>query len=386
MDIKLFTEMLRDKHFCDLEKMKHKYGASIGEFLENLKVLYYKDISLPDFYGENLVLTENHPAVSQKAIRILFKEQTEKYAVKSAEEEIISTYAIENIDISRESVRNILKGFAPTNEYEDRIFGLKKGFEFIADKKNKITEENLYKLYVTCVGEFLGDEDKLREGNFYRHDTVFIVSDRVEHQGLDYRKLPDNMKALISYINEEDEMNDLIKACIIHFYIAYIHPYFDGNGRIARLVHLWFLVQKGYHSALFIPFSSEIEKSRKAYYDAFTLVEKNRRLSGKTDVTPMLSYFVNNVYNNICNTVFSTDVLSAYNEALENGIFTEKEKNLFQFILFNYGTEEFSTKILEKDYGDAAYATIRGFVLKAEGLGILSSHKYSNRVKYRIAK
>ena len=51
-----------------------------------------------------------------------------------------------------------------------------------------------------------------------------------------------------------------------------------------------------------------------------------------------------------------------------------------------YGTEEFSTKQLEKDFGDAAYATIRGFVLKFEDLGLLSSVKYGPRVKYKIIK
>ena len=385
MDIKLFTEMLRDKHFYDLNKMKYKYGENLGEFLENLSDLYYKDISLPDFYGDMLVFTENHSAVSQRAIQLLFKEQTEKYAVKSAEEEIISTCAIENIDITRESVRNILKGYAPSDEQENRIFGLKKGFEFIADRKNAITEENLYRLYMMCVGEFLGEEDRLQPGSFYRHDSVFVVSDRVEHQGLDYRKIPLYMSSLIEFINNENEMNPLVKACIIHFYIAYIHPYFDGNGRIARLVHLWFLIQRGYQSALFIPFSSEIEKSRKAYYNAFTLIGENRKFSGKTDVTPIISYFVDNVYNKIQHTGASVDTLTLYRDFLREGRVTEKEKNLWAFVLSHYGTGEFSTKMLERDFSDAAYATVRDFVLKFEAAGLLSSTKYGSRIRYRIS-
>ena len=95
------------------------------------------------------------------------------------------------------------------------------------------------------------------------------------------------MRSLIAFTNNDDDINDLIKAAIIHFYIAFVHPYFDGNGRIARLVHLWFLIQKGYQSALFIPFSSRIEKSRKAYYDAYTVIEENKKLSGKIDVCPV---------------------------------------------------------------------------------------------------
>ena len=192
------------------------------------------------------------------------------------------------------------------------------------------------------------------------------------------------MKSLIEFINADDNINDLIKAAIIHFYLAYIHPYIDGNGRIARLLHLWFLIQKGYQSALFIPFSSNIEKSRKAYYDAYTMIEENRKLSGNVDVTPFVMYFVNDVYNKMSDGSTSVDTIAVYEEALKSGKITEKEKQLWQFVLSCYGTDEFSTKQLEKDFGNAAYATIRAFVLKFEDLDLLSSAKYGTRVKYRV--
>lgn len=54
-------------------------------------------------------------------------------------------------------------------------------------------------------------------------------------------------------------------------------------------------------------------------------------------------------------------------------------------MLTAYGNSQFSTKQLEKDFGNAAYATIRGFVLKFEKLGLLRSTKYGNRIKYQIA-
>lgn len=159
---------------------------------------------------------------------------------------------------------------------------------------------------------------------------------------------------------------------------------FDGNGRIARLVHLWFLIQKGYRSALFIPFSSWIEKSRKAYYDAYTVIEENKKLSSKIDVTPFILYFTNNVYNKMNEGSAAVETLTVYDDAVKDGKITEKETQLWKFVLSAYGTGEFSTKRLEKDFGDAAYATIRGFVLKFEKLRLLSSVKYGPRVKYKV--
>ena len=386
MDIKVFTKMLKDKHFADYKKMRYKYSGEFNAFLQTLEDLYYKTLPLSDFDGNNVVFIENHAAVNQSAVKLLLKSQDQHYGIKAAEDEIVATSAIESIDFSRDSVRKILKGMAPKDEQESRILGIKHGLEFIADTANKITEENLYKLYMMTVGDFLTDDDKLAEGNFYRHDTVYVVSDHVEHSGLDHKKVPKFMKTLITFVNAEDDINDLVKAAITHFYIAFVHPYFDGNGRIARLVHLWFLIQKGYQSALFIPFSSQIEKSRKAYYDAYTAIEENKKYSGKIDVTPFILYFINNVYNKMNEGSTAVETLTVYDDAVKNGKVTEKETKLWKFVLSFYGTEEFSTKQLEKDFGDAAYATIRGFVLKFEDLGLLSSVKYGPRVKYKVIK
>ena len=127
MDIKLFSKMLKDKHFCNLEKMKYKYSGDFAEFLQTLSELYYKDLHILDFNGNNLVFIENHAAVSQNAVKLLLKNRNNYYGVKTAEDEIVATSAIENIDFSRDSVRNILKGYAPKNDQESRILGIKKG-------------------------------------------------------------------------------------------------------------------------------------------------------------------------------------------------------------------------------------------------------------------
>lgn len=386
MDIKIFTKMLKDKHFTDYRKLKYKYSDDFSSFLSTLEELYYKPLPIVDFEDNNIVFIENHASVNQNTIKRLLQSQNGYYGIKAAEDEIIATSAIESIDFSRDSVRNILKGMAPNDEQENRILGIKKGLEFIADTSNKINEENLFKLYMMSAGDFVSEDDKLLEGNLYRHDTVYVVGEDVAHSGVDFRKVPELMKSLIDFINAEDDINDLIKATIIHFYIAYIHPYFDGNGRTARLVHLWFLIQKGYQSALFIPFSSQIEKSRKAYYDAFTTVEENKKLSGKIDVTPFVLYFINNIYNKMNEGTADIDTLTAFDEAVKEGKITEKETKLWKFVLSFYGNDEFSTKQLEKDFGDAAYATIRGFVLKFEKLGLLSSVKYGTRVKYKVVQ
>lgn len=381
----MFAKMLSDNSVTDLKRLKYKYpDVDIQEFIELLKTGIYKTIPIRDFAGSELVYLENVTQVHLTAAKTLLtpRSSTELFGLKAMENEIASTLTIENIDFTRESVRRILKGYAPVDESENRIYGMKKGLEFISNPQNRITEENLHALYQLAIGAYLTEYDKLLSDNYYRHDSVYIVGQEVEHTGLPYKKLPEYMAELVKFISTSDHMNDLLKAAVIHFYIAYLHPYFDGNGRMARLTHLWYLVRQGYSAALFIPLSEYIEKSRRGYYNAFTLCEQNAEISGVMDVTPFLVYFVENVYHKLDNSLPSVKTTEAFQSALDKGLVTEKEKDLWFFVLSAYGESEFSTKRLEKDFGNAAYATIRAFVMKFEKLGLLTGQKYGNKIKY----
>ena len=76
--------------------------------------------------------------------------------------------------------------------------------------------------------------------------------------------------------------------------------------------------------------------------------------------------------------------LQVYQTALSEGKITEKERLLWEYVLSAYGTEEFTTKQLEKDFHNAAYATIRTFVIKFHEMGLLAARKAGNRVYYKV--
>lgn len=387
MDAALYAQILSDKSITDLRKIKYKFpNIDMMELIGLLKASVYKAIPVADFAGNNLVYMENVTQVRMKAVKLLLTPQnsSEAFGIKAMEDEIASSLTIESIDFSRESVRKIMRGYAPANESENRIYGMKNGLKFISDPTNGITEENIYNLYNIAIGQYLPENDKLKPGMFYRNDSVYIVGQELEHTGLSHDKLPEYMSNFITFIHKESTINDLLKAAMIHFYFAYLHPYFDGNGRMARLIHLWYLRRQGYSSALFIPFSSYIERSRKEYYYAYSLAEKNTKISGMMDVTPFLVYFIENVYNKLDDTLPQDNTLDSFRKALNDGKITEKEKDLWNFVLSAYGNGEFSTKQLERNFGNAAYATIRGFVLKFEKLDLLSAQRYGNKVKYSI--
>ena len=299
MEASVFAKMLSDPRIQDLKKMGYKYGQrNLQEFLTQLKRDFYQKLPLHDFDGKSMVYIDSAVQIPLSVTRALLTSQqsTQLYGAKAMEEEILSTFQIEQIDTSRESVRRILSGQTPRDDEEHRIYGMKHGLEFIADISNSITEENLFLLYQMTIGDFLSEEDRLLPGHWYRHDGVTVIDSKTEHIGLPWKKLPVYMKELVAFAAEKAAQNDLIKAAILHFALAYLHPYFDGNGRMARLLHLWYLVQQGYPSVLFVPMSRFVEESCSRYYKAYTQVEHNQQISGVLDVTPFLVYFAESVY------------------------------------------------------------------------------------------
>ncbi len=386
IDAKIFMQILNDKNFYNLKNLKCKYGREkINEVITLLKNSVYKKINLLDFNNQKLVFCPPLINIADDAYKyLLFKETDYHYNISKMEQEIEGTLEIENIESSRNSIRNILKGHAPTNLNESKIYGIKKGLDFISNKDNKITEINLNLLYNIVMANNLESNEKLINNNFYRHDSVYVIGNEISHKGLDYKLLPQYMQNFIAFINLNDKINIIIKSIIIHFYFAYIHPYFNGNGRMARLLQLWYLIQNNFNSTLLVPFSKFISKTKNEYYKAFDVIEKNYETSKVIDVTPFILYFNENVFDNLKYEKNNNNVIEIFNEHLNKGEITSKEKELFIFVLCNYSNNEFSTKQLEKDYKNVAYATIRSFVIKFESFGILTSQKYSNRIKYKI--
>jgi len=391
MDAQKYIEMIRDKHFFDYKKMEYKYSKDM--MVEMLQLLYTfdaKELPLKDKKNQPLLYINSKINDTTAAMKLLMSHSGQAaYSLSAVENEIVSTLAIEQIETSRESVRNILSGLAPQNEAETRIVGMKKGFEFISDKNNLITADTVRELYEIMINPFLEDKnDRLLATQFYRDGQVHIFNqtrNRNIHEVMIHTKLAYHMDELFAFIQTDSKMNDLHKAAIIHYYFAYLHPYFDGNGRMARMIHLWYLLQHGYSASLFLPFSSLIQKTKANYYKAFDYTENNFLISGRLDVTPFLSYFADEVYHKIGSCTLHNNMLDKFQELLAKGIITEKEKELFYFVLSKYGASEFSTKQLEKDFANCAYATIRSFVLKMSAEGILEQHIYGNRNKYCLA-
>jgi Fic family protein len=85
------------------------------------------------------------------------------------------------------------------------------------------------------------------------------------------------MQLLCDFANEDEGdgrfVHPVIRAILLHFWLAYDHPFLDGNGRTARILFFWFMRTRGYWLAEYLPISRFIRKSPARYARAFVETE-----------------------------------------------------------------------------------------------------------------
>lgn len=107
----------------------------------------------------------------------------------------------------------------------------------------------------------------------YRNSGVGIVKgSQLTHVAPPAGNVPFLMKDLFNYIKKGDELI-LIKSCVFHYEMEFIHPFADGNGRMGRLWQTLILMQQ-YPVLEFLPFETLISKSQKKYYQALSKSDK----------------------------------------------------------------------------------------------------------------
>ncbi len=158
----------------------------------------------------------------------------------------------------------------------------------------------------------------------YRKTGVGIVAgEKITHMAPPATNVPHLMKDLFDYAETGIELS-LIKSCVFHYEMEFIHPFLDGNGRMGRLWQTLLLMQD-YPVFEFIPFENLIYQTQNRYYEALSKSDK----LGKS--TPFIEYMLevidvslNSLVNTIGNTMTTEDRLKYFSE-ITNKSFTRKD-------------------------------------------------------------
>lgn len=116
-----------------------------------------------------------------------------------------------------------------------------------------------------------------------------IGKERVHYQAPEATRLDGEMKRFLEWFNASTQIEPVLKAGLAHVWFVTIHPFDDGNGRIARAIADMSLARAEQSPQRFYSMSSQIRKERDAYYDMLEATQKQE--SG--DVTPWLLWFLN---------------------------------------------------------------------------------------------
>ena len=128
-------------------------------------------------------------------------------------------------------------------------------------------------------------------------DPMQVISgamgkEKVHYQAPDATTIEKEMNVFIDWFNSEDRLDPVIKAGLAHLWFVTLHPFEDGNGRIARAITDMLLARSDGISQRFYSMSAQIRLERKEYY---SILEKSQK--GTLDVTDWLEWFLNCLMN-----------------------------------------------------------------------------------------
>ena len=210
---------------------------------------------------------------------IIPEEGREQYLLSSLMEEAISSSQMEGASTTRRVAKEMLrKKISPKDKSQQMIFNNYRTIRFIVENKQAVlTEELLLKVHALMTENTL--EHPEHAGCFRQNDDVVVedgITHEVVHTPPSKDDIPEFVASLCDFFNEEKPelfIHPIIRGIIIHFMIAYMHPFVDGNGRTARALFYWYMLRQGYWLTEYMSISRIISRSKKAYEKAYLHVE-----------------------------------------------------------------------------------------------------------------
>ena len=258
---------------------------------------------------------------------------------------------------------------------EEQITALVENKRVIGPKKDVLEVLNAIKIYEnleeykpTNEQSFLKAHKSLMQGLIedsgrYRSQSVGIVKgSKVEHLAPPFGNVPYLMKELFDYLKTSDEI-ELIKSCVFHYEMEYIHPFSDGNGRMGRLWQTLILMEN-YPIFEFLPFETLISKDQDSYYKALAESDK----SGKS--TNFIEYMLNVI------DISMGELLDFNNRRL-----SEKDR-LEYYVSLN--KTEFTRKDYMAIFKHISSATASRDLKKGVELGLFEKTGNKNKTIYRL--
>ena len=320
---------------------------------------------LPDVVLEHLHHIDQDAAGRIKASEaVLNSDSRDQYLLRSLVEEAITSSQIEGAATTRDVAKDMIRsGREPKDKGERMILNNYRAMQQIRRTSDHFfTPGRILRLHARLTQDTL--EDASAAGRLRRpHERVNVVdltSNEVLHAPPPAEQLPERLGALCDFANGKTPdafVHPVVRAIVLHFWLAYDHPFVDGNGRCARALFYWSMLRQGYWLTEFLAISPLIRRAYALYERAFLYTETD-----ENDLTYFLVYHLELVRQ-------SVKELHAYLKRKMEAV-REAERLLRDSAGFNARQLALLTHALR--HGEARY-TIR-------------SHQRSHNVVYQTAR
>lgn len=259
---------------------------------------------------------------------------------------IHSSLSIEGNTLTEEQITAILENKRVVGPEKD-ILEVLNAFE-VYKNINKLkpeSEKDFLKAHQLLLQKLIQDP-----GTYRKQSVGIVKGSKVEHIAPPFENVPYLMKDLFEYLKDENEIT-LIKSCVFHYEMEFIHPFIDGNGRMGRLWQTLILMQD-YPIFEFLPFETLISKNQKEYYNALSVSDKE----GKS--TKFIEYMLKIIEDSLI-------------ELLKNSIKKLTDNDRMILFLENQNTD-FTRKHYMNYFKDISSATASRDLKNAVEKGIIS--------------
>ncbi len=203
------------------------------------------------------------------------------YLIKNPiQEEAITSSQLEGASTTREVAKEMLeKNLTPKDKSQQMILNnyllMQKAVE---SQDEELSLEFILELHRIATHKAI--ENQARPGELRNENNIFIADAYGENafHPPDWQTLRERLTNLCDFANSDRSQSDnfihpIIKAIVLHFAIAYIHPFGDGNGRTARAIFYWSILRSGYWLFEYVSISKFIQEKRGEYDRAFIYTE-----------------------------------------------------------------------------------------------------------------